>query len=327
MDLEEKRDELENSQLLGENVILPKSEKICYGVTDFGNKLLDTTVGFYLNAFLLEVAGVSALWAGNILLISKMFDAVNDPIFGILSDKTKSKFGKRKIWMITSVVPFLLVFFYMWYVPETSPALKFLYYQVMTILYSAFTTAFQLPYFALAPEITKSYDDRTVVVGFRTAFGILGMIIGPFLHGVVIDMFKNANTGLPDKKMGYMVSVGILSILSLFPFIITILFVKEKPSHLSPNPKFPFLQGIKAMIKNKAFISVMFVYFFSQVALQFVQNNLLLYIKYVLNLEDWFPYLLLCFLSLSALSLPLWSYLDGRKRGCMWWEGFCWCWP
>ena len=95
-------------------------------------------------------------------------------MFGILSDKTKSKYGKRKLWMTIFLVPYLLFFFFLWYVPPFTQTYKIVYYQFATILFSAAFTGFSLPYFSLAPEITHSYDERTTLVGYRTGAGILG---------------------------------------------------------------------------------------------------------------------------------------------------------
>ena len=141
--------------------------------------------------------------------------------------------------------------------------------------------------------------------------------MGPSLHGILIDLFKDPRSGRTDKELGYMFSIGVLTMASLVPFLITTFSVKEKSEEEQKRrrkniPKVPLLKGLKAMLKNKAFLCVMLVYFFSQVALQFIQNNLLLYCKYVINLESWFAYFLLCFLSLSALSLPLWSFVAKR---------------
>ena len=109
-------------------------------------------------------------------MISKLFDAINDPVIGYLSDKTKSKIGKRKVWMLLSVIPFLFVYFFMWYVPPFSPSMKVFYYQVMNILYSLFTSTFLLPFFAMAPELSKDYDERILIVSYRTTCGVIGII-------------------------------------------------------------------------------------------------------------------------------------------------------
>ena len=139
------------------------------------------------------------------------------------------------------------------------------------------------------------------------------MVIGPALHGILINMFKDPITKRADKEAGYLFSISVLTIMASITFMTTIISVKENENiEDEKRPKISFFKGFKVMLTNKAFICIMLIYLFSFLTLQFVQNNLLLYIKYVLNLESYFSFILLCFLSVSAMSLPVWASLAKR---------------
>ena len=138
------------------------------------------------------------------------------------------------------------------------------------------------------------------------------MLIGPFVHGLVIESFKDRKNGLNDVELGYLISIGSLSVVCMIPFLVTIFLVEEKKSYRKNS--FPFWEGVKKMVKNKAFMCVMLMFLFAQLSIQFIQNNLILFCKYVLDLESWFPYILVCLLGSTIVSLPFWSFM-ARKIG------------
>ena len=138
------------------------------------------------------------------------------------------------------------------------------------------------------------------------------MVVGPSLHGILINLFKNPVTNVVNHEIGYLFSASILTLIAIIPFSITMFKVKEnesKNNHSKIRNNFSFLKGIKIMLTNKSFLCIMLIYLCTMLTLQFVQNNLLLFSKYVVNMEDYFSYFLLCFLIVSAISLPIWATL------------------
>ncbi|MCJ7707509.1 MAG: MFS transporter, partial [Anaerolineales bacterium] len=127
---------------------LSKFTKLAYGAGDLGPAIVTAINGFFLNAFLLDVAGLRPAAAGAIFLIAKIWDAVNDPIIGVLTDRTKSRWGRRRPWLLFAAVPFGLAFFLHWIVPPLSDAGKFWYYVVVAILLDSAFTAINVPYAA-----------------------------------------------------------------------------------------------------------------------------------------------------------------------------------
>ncbi|MFT7587554.1 MAG: GPH family glycoside/pentoside/hexuronide:cation symporter, partial [Cellvibrionaceae bacterium] len=101
--------------------------KLFYGIGDMAAASVNGAIGFLFTPFLLNVAGISPFLLGWIFLIKQPWDAINDPLMGQLSDRTESRFGRRKIWLIVATVPLALLFVMSWLVPDVSIWGKFAY--------------------------------------------------------------------------------------------------------------------------------------------------------------------------------------------------------
>ena len=193
--------------------------KLAYGSGDMGPAIAANILVFFLLYFFTNVAGLPAGMAGSILAIGKIGDAVNDPIAGILSDRTRTKWGRRIPWMLFGTIPFGLFFFLQWLVPNFSsdPDVNnwclFAYYVVIAILFNLAYTAVNLPYTALTPELTQDYNERTNLNSFRFAFSIGGSILSLILATFIFQAY-------PDEPIKQYFVLGlvstIISIIALF---------------------------------------------------------------------------------------------------------------
>ena len=193
--------------------------KLAYGSGDMGPAITANILVFFLLYFFTNVAGLPAGMAGSILAIGKIGDAINDPIAGILSDRTRTRWGRRIPWMLFGAIPFGIFFFLQWIVPNFSedPDLNnwylFAYYIAISILFNLAYTAVNLPYTTLTPELTQDYNERTNLNSFRFAFSIGGSILSLILVRVILQVYPG------DPKQQYIV-VGIvsslLSVVALF---------------------------------------------------------------------------------------------------------------
>lgn len=193
------------------------STKLAYGAGDLGPAITANALSFFLLIFFTNVAGLNAGLAGTILLISKIWDAVNDPIIGVLSDRTQSmRWGRRYPWMLYGAIPFGITFFLQWIVPRFSEDATtnqwglFAYYVLVAILFNTFYTIVNLPYTALTPELTQDYNERTSLNSFRFAFSIGGSILSLVLALVIFQI-------VPDAGQQYIWLGGICAILSTLP--------------------------------------------------------------------------------------------------------------
>lgn len=253
---------------------IPLLTKLAFGAGDLGPAIVTAISGFFLLNFLINVAGLEPGPAGTLLLLVKLWDAVNDPLVGWLTDKTKSKMGRRRPWILYGAIPFGLFFFLHWVVPPIDESAKFWYYLVIALLLDTAFTVVNVPYTALTAELSQDYDERTSLNSFRFSFSILGGVLSAFVHSLIIAAYKS------DPQTGYALSVGIWAVVSVLGFLAVFFGVKEKgrgPTEEEGGPG--FFEGLRIAFANRAFILVTIIYLFSWLSIQFVQNNLLLYAR------------------------------------------------
>lgn len=144
------------------NTKLSRATKIIYGAGDLGFSLTSTIVGAYFLFFLTDVVQIKPTVAGIAILIGKTWDYINDPLIGHLSDRTRSRWGRRRPFLLFGAIPFALAFIMMWYIPPfTSSIALTVYYAVAYVVFDTAATFVYMPYFALTPELTEDYDERT----------------------------------------------------------------------------------------------------------------------------------------------------------------------
>ena len=154
---------------------LSTKKKLMYGAGDIGFSLTSTIMGVYFLFFMIEVVGLRPAIAAIPIAIGKVWDFVNDPIFGYISDRTRTRWGRRRPFLLFGALPLALTFTMLWYKPgfESMTALV-AYYSIAYILFEASATLCYMPYFALTPELTSDYDERTSLTSYRMFFSILG---------------------------------------------------------------------------------------------------------------------------------------------------------
>lgn len=171
--------------------------KLAYGAGDFGPAIAANILVFYLLFFFTDVAGLPAGLAGSVLMIGKISDAINDPIVGVLSDRTRSPWGRRIPWILGGIIPFGLLYCLQWIIPHFSNDITvnrwslFAYYVFIGILFNIAYTIVNLPYTALTPELTQDYNERTSLNSFRFAFSIGGSILSLILYILVSISYPN----------------------------------------------------------------------------------------------------------------------------------------
>jgi GPH family glycoside/pentoside/hexuronide:cation symporter len=279
--------------------------KLAFGAGDLSAAIVAAINGFFLNAFLLDVAGLRPGAAGLIFLLVKIWDAVNDPMIGMLTDRTRSRWGRRRPWLLFAAVPFGLTFFLQWVVPDVSEGLKFWYYLVVALLLDTAYTAVNVPYAALTPELTHDYDERTSLSAYRMSFSILGGVFSAFLHTLIVD-------AVPDVYRGYLISAAVWSFFIIVPNFVTFAFTREVHYKEDRPPAPGIAQGLKIAFKNKAFVNVTLIYLLSWLSIQFVQSNLILYVRYWMDAESQFGALILAVQVSAFLFVLLWNRVSAR---------------
>ncbi|MFP4364162.1 MAG: MFS transporter [Spirochaetia bacterium] len=298
--------------------------KLAYGAGDMGAGITATIEAFVFLVFLTNVAGLPAGIAGTVLLVGRIWDAINDPIVGFLSDRTrglrehtKLPFRRRHSWMIIGSIPFGLTFFLLWFVPEFSQnqaanqTWLFIYYTAMFILFDTAYTAVNLPYTALTPEITKDYDQRTKLTSFRFAFSIGGSVLALALGSGFSILFPEPG----QKELQYIILGAVCAVLSVLPIYWCVWGTKEEYNKKRQSET-PWKKQIITIITNKPFLFVIAIYLFSWLAFQLTSAIIPYYVKYWIGVDQFFQVALVVQVS-AACMLFIWSRISDKlgKKG------------
>lgn len=202
---------------------VPFLEKVGYSVGDTASNLFFQTFITYLLFFYTDIFGISAAAAGTMFLVTRIFDAVNDPVMGMIADRTNSKYGKFRPYLFWLAVPFGVIGMFMFFTPDFGESGKIIYayitYTLMMIMY----TAINVPYSALMGVITSDSAERTVVSSYRFAAAYAGLLIVTGLTETLVDLF-----GGGDKQVGWMWTMGLYGLVAAILFMVTFFTTKER---------------------------------------------------------------------------------------------------
>lgn len=288
---------------------LPLSVKLGFGIGDLGGNLFFTAMGFYSLIYLTDTVGVSAALAGIAILVGKFWDAVTDPLVGFLSDRTRSRWGRRRPYLLFGAIPLLLAMWYFFSAPDFSSrqTAGFLWATFALCLLNTAYTVVNIPYGSLTPEITKDYQERTTLNGFRFSFAVIGTILGA---AVVIPIVKLAG----NPHTGYSI-VGLLFGFIMAATILTTFFtVRETASTEQPRPKTKLFETFGVVFKNKTYLRLVAVYTMNLTGITFVQTMLVYYFKYIYQDEGMTTIAMLLLLGVAMLCVPI-SVLVAKRIG------------
>jgi glycoside/pentoside/hexuronide:cation symporter, GPH family len=270
------------------------STKLAFGAGDLGTAIAAMIGISYLSPFLTDVAGLNPTLAGQTQLVGKVWDAVNDPMVGVLSDRTQSKQGRRYPWMIWGAIPFGIFFFLQWIVPHFSNNENanqwglFWYYTAISILFNAFFTVVNLPYTALTAELTQDYDERTSLNSFRFSFSIGGSILA-LMIGLVISLLVPS-----DRRQQYLLIGAICAIISVLPIYWCVWGTRKRAqavANLHPETEqsvsLPIFQQLKIAFTNRPFLFVVAIYLCSWLAVQLTAGIIPYYVTSWMRLPQW----------------------------------------
>ncbi|WP_448563243.1 MFS transporter [Trichothermofontia sp.] len=281
---------------------LSLSTKLAYGAGDLGPAMTANILIFFLFIFLTEVAGLPAGVAGSILFIGNIWDAINDPIVGVLTDRTRTRWGRRRPWILFGAIPFGVTFVAQWIVPfPGQTGWLVAYYIAIALLFNSFYTAVNLPYTALTPELTQDYDERTSLNNFRFAFSISGSLLSGVLHPLILDRFAN------NPPLGWFVASLIWAILAVIPLFWCFWGTRERYTR-EDSDTMPLLRQFQVALGNRPYLFVVGIYLFSWLAVQVTASIIPVYIRFWMGLPNrWTALTILAVQGTALIMLFVWN--------------------
>lgn len=257
---------------------------------------------FYLY-FLTDIVGIRPSLAGLVVLLGNIWDAITDPFVGWLSDRSDNKFGRRRIWILGSTLPFALTFALIWSVrPASDATLTFLSATLSFMVYIFMITAYMVPYTTYAMELTYDYDERNQLAMWRMVFSIGLALPATVLPKILIDM-------MPDKASGFAAMGWILAGMMLPLAALSVFSGKErKPKGQHPS----FLKSLKDAFTFTPFKTALLMYICAMLPLRMLMATIIYYFTYYLKKPGVFELSMGLMMISSVASLFFWNEVSRR---------------
>lgn len=286
-------------------------EKAGYAMGDVASNLVFQSMMYFLAFFYTDIYGISPAIVGTIFLSVRIFDAIVDPIVGVLADRTKTRWGKFRPYLLWMSIPYGIFGVLMFTTPDLGNTGKIIFaftsYSLMMVIYSLI----MIPYNSLSGVMTSDHLERTNLSSFRFIGAFTGGILIQGLTIRLVDYF-----GASNPKLGYQITMGIFGVLSIVLFLITFFSVRERILP-SKNQETTIKQDFKDLLANKPWI---ILFFLSLVTLfyVFIRNGVLLYyFEYFVERKDLATPFMLTNSIIIILTLPFVKVLTkkfGKKR-------------
>jgi len=276
--------------------------KFRYGIADMGFALITSAQQFFLLLYYTTVAKIDPAIAGSALLVGKLtWDAINDPLFGFWSDRTRSKFGRRRIYMLIGAVPMAITAWIMFSIPVgLTGAAAFFAVLITFWLVDSFQTMTNVPYSSMTPELTRDYSERASLTSIRMAFSVFGYILGAAVTTVLVSIFQGSGLNL---QQAWSATGAVFGGISLIVLLVTALSIKERPELASEPSQLPALKAVLTSFKNKPFIILMIAFILSSFSFTVLTALVPFFIIYQLNMSDQVPIVMLVMLLFIGIFL------------------------
>lgn len=224
-------------------------EKIGYGFGDMASSMFWKLFGSYLMIFYTDVFGISAAVVGTMFLVTRIWDSFLDPFVGAVADRTNSKWGKFRPYLLYGAIPFALVGVLTFYTPNLSVSTKIVYayitYSILMTLYSIVN----VPYASLLGVMSADPKDRNVLATFRMAFAYVGSFIALLLFMPMVNMFSGGNKEIGAQQHAWTMSVAVIALMCVVLFLLTFAFTRERVKSVKEQAKIK--EDLRDLAKNK----------------------------------------------------------------------------
>ncbi len=255
---------------------LTRKEKISYGMGAVGKDMVYCIVSGFLLYYYKDVLGISATFIGVLFMIARIFDALNDPFMGILIEKTDTKWGKFRPWLLIGTILSAISLIVMYSVPKgLSGTPLLIYVSVAYILWCATYTLMDIPYWSMIPAISQNEKDRESISVIGRSCAGLGFAIPTALTMVLLPIL-----GKGDERLGFQRIAGIIAVIFLATILVTVTNVREKEKPIVRSPRIK--EMFRALFSNDQAMAIVImivifnasVYLTSQLAIYFFKYDI-----------------------------------------------------
>ena len=281
---------------------LSKFQLFCYGLTDLPLHFALTPVLVFIPKFYTAELGLGLILVGNLLLAARIMDVVTDPLVGYWSDRTDTRWGRRRPWIVAGTPLMMISFYFLFIPPEGAGALHLIL--CLAGVYLAMTMML-IPYYSWAAELSGDYNERSRITAWRSAIGVIGNILVQFVPIAFIFLFGFSGDNAVLTIVGYMMVI-LLPVCVFF----TVTRVGETSNYISSAT--PLSKGLKLMWANGPFKRLITSIVVSSTAFNITTPLYSFFIAFVLGAGDMVVVMLAFFYTSNIIGVPFWLWLSKR---------------
>lgn len=285
-------------------------KKIAYAAPAYALAVIGIPVYVYIPKFYTDVVGINVILLGYILFSVRLFDAVTDPFFGYLSDRTVTKYGRRRPYIGIGSVFVAAAMFLLFNPPQASPSVETIWFGIFIYALFLFWTVVTVPYESLGPEITFDYHERTSLFGMRDGFLIAGTLAAASAPALVQWIFGLADDASGERTKFFWISVLYAPLLIGTAWWCVSSIKEQQPSQ--PVKKHSgWVFGLRQVTHNRPFIILLAAYTISAIGNNLPATLILFYVQYVLQ-SDLADFFLMTYFVAGIVFLPVWIVISRR---------------
>lgn len=225
-------------------------EKIGYGFGDMASSMFWKLFGSYLMIFYTDVFGLPAAVVGTMFFITRIWDSITDPIVGVIADRTNTRWGKFRPYLLWLAVPFAVIGVFTFFTPGLGYTGKIVYayitYSLMMLVYSGIN----VPYASLLGVMSPDPKERNTLSAYRMSFAYIGSFLALLLFMPMVNMFSEGSKEMADQQYGWLMGVVVIAVVCALLFYLCFLFTKERVKPIKEEQN-PLKEDLKDLVQNK----------------------------------------------------------------------------
>ncbi len=295
---------------MGQAAQLTKGLMARYGAPNIFLSLAAFPLAVHLPTFFSKYYGIAFGTVGALIFLSRLTDVITDPLIGTWSDKARSRFGRRKPFILAGVPIFMISIWFL-FVPIDGMVTEGYVLFFIILLYFSYTLA-DLPYKAWGAELSHNYEERSRVTGWREGFGLAGLIMALAIP-VVVDVLFPAAEGEAAMPR-WMFAIAVVTVIGTpFLFFLTLKTVPEPAPDQLAQKRVGWGQGLRIVWQNKAFMKMLVALVAIVIGGTMTATLGLPFVTNVLDLpEQTYPFIILGYYAGATACVPLWVKLSDR---------------
>lgn len=281
--------------MVGGKMKLSIKEKYSFGIGAIGKDAVYAIVSIYLMFYFTDVLGIAAGFVGGLFFVARIWDAINDPIMGLIVDNTRTRWGKFRPWILIGTLVNSVVLIFLFTDCGLTGNALYIYVSIIYILWSMTYTLMDVPYWSMLPNLTSDKEEREEVSVIPRIFAAFATLIVSSLGLNIVSILGDGN-----QKSGFLYFSIIISIVFIATILITVKNTKEH-NFSGSQEKTTLKQMVNVLVKNDQLITFLFMVLLFTIGQQIIAGIQLYYFKYVTGLEHLFT----VFVSFSGISTIL----------------------